>query len=354
MRHPLVLIILSHIREFYRSPSSLFWVYGFPVILSLILGTAFKPREPEPLRIAVVQTGDDTADRLAEEWGKKEFPTKLSFVVVPEADALKQLRTGKVSLVMYPDASAAGKVRLTWDERQANRQSVLARTVVEWQLQREANPNLPVPPLDQIPEESGGRYIDFLIPGLIGNNLMGGGMFGVGFYIVDLRVRKLLKRFLATPMRKTDFMLGIMLTRLMFVLIDVSVLLGIAHIPYFGVQVHGNWLALGVLILLAGACFTGMGLLVASRASTIETATGLMNAVMLSQWLLSGVFFSSDSFPQWLQPFIKILPLTAVNDGLRAIINDGAGFEALLWPLLVCGTWGGIGFFGAIKLFKWR
>ena len=183
---------------------------------------------------------------------------------------------------------------------------------------------------------------------------MGGGMFGVGFYIVDLRVRKLLKRFLATPMRKTDFMLGIMLTRLMFVLIDVSVLLGIAHIPYFGVQVHGNWLALGVLILLAGACFTGMGLLVASRASTIETATGLMNAVMLSQWLLSGVFFSSDSFPQWLQPFIKILPLTAVNDGLRAIINDGAGFEALLWPLLVCGTWGGIGFFGAIKLFKWR
>lgn len=354
--NPLAQLVLSRIREFLREPAAIFWVYGFPVVLALILGTAFKPRPPAPLKVVVVKTesADDPADRVAAEWGQKVLPVKLEFEAVPEADALNRLRTAKAALVLHPDPSAPTGVRMVWDETQADRKSAVARAAVEWQLLREANPAAAVPPLDQMPEASGGRYIDFLIPGLIGNNLMGGGMFGVGFLIVDMRVRKLLKRFLATPMRKSDFMLSIMLSRLMFTVIDVALILGVAHIPYFGVQVHGNWLVLGVLVLLGGACFAGLGLLVASRVRTLESASGLMNAVMLSQWLLSGVFFPSDTFPQWLQPVIQILPLTALNNGLRAVINDGAGFEALLWPLVVLCGWGGIGFVGAIKLFRWR
>lgn len=366
MRSPLVQLLLTRLREFLREPSAIFWVYGFPLLLAVILGTAFMPREPAPLVVAVVT--DDPDHPLVKEWSEKPLAAKLKFVPVTEAEALRQLRTAKAALILYPEPGAKTKFRMVWDERQSDRKSVLARAVIERQLLAETNPDAPLPAVADIPAESGGRYIDFLIPGLIGNNLMGGGMFGVGFLIVDMRVRKLLKRYLATPMRKSDFMLSIMLSRLGFTVLDVALLLGVAHIPYFGVTVHGNWLALAALVLMGGACFAGMGLLVASRARTLETASGLMNTAMLSQWLLSGVFFPTDGFPDWLKGISNVLPLTALNNGLRAVINDGAGFDALvladpahpsavgvlLSPLVLLGAWGGVGFVGAIKLFKWR
>lgn len=349
---PLAQLILSRIREFYREPAAIFWVYGFPLVLALILGTAFRNRPVESIKVDVV-TADDTREAnqaLAERW--KEKDPRLKVELHSEAEALDRLRTAKTALVVTPDATAAGGYRVVADDNQPG--SVLARAAVDVLTLREANPNAPLPEAAQMADESGGRYIDFLFPGLIGTNLMGGGLFGVGFLIVDMRVRKLLKRYLATPMRKSDFMLSIMLSRLLFTLLEIVVLLGVAQLPYFGVKVHGNWLALAVMVVMGGGCFAGMGLLVASRARTLETASGLMNAVMLPQWLLSGVFFSSDNFPSWLQPLIQLLPLTALNNGLRAVINDGAGFEALLWPLVVLGVWGGLGFVGAVKLFRWR
>jgi ABC-2 type transport system permease protein len=348
----LIQLLLTRLREFLREPSAIFWVYGFPLLLAVVLGTAFMPREPDPLTVAVVT--DDPNHPLISKWGGKTLSTKLKFVATSEVDAVKQLRTGKAALIFRPDAADPDKFDMTWDEKQTDRKSVLARTAVERQLFAEAHPDTPLPPANQQPEESGGRYIDFLIPGLIGNNLMGGGMFGVGFLIVDMRVRKLLKRYLATPMKKSDFMLSILLSRLVFTVLDVALLLGVAHLPFFGVKVHGNWLALGVLVFLGGACFAGIGLIVASRARTLETASGLMNFVMMSQWLLSGVFFSTDGFPDWLKVVSNFFPLTWLNNGLRAVINDGAGFEALLWPVVVLGGWGVVSFFGAIKLFKWR
>ena len=348
----LVQLLLTRLREFLREPSAIFWVYGFPLLLAVILGTAFMPRDPDPLPVAVVT--DDPAHPLVAAWNSKPLATKLKFAAATEPDALKQLRTAKAALVLYPDAAQPGGFRVVWDEKQGDRKSVLAKAAIERRLFEDAHPDTPLPSATQQAEESGGRYIDFLIPGLIGNNLMGGGMFGVGFLIVDMRVRKLLKRYLATPMRKSDFMLSILLSRLAFTVLDVALLLGVAHIPYFGVKVHGNWLALGALVLLGGACFAGIGLVVASRARTLETASGLMNFVMMSQWLLSGVFFPTDAFPEWLKVVSALFPLTWLNNGLRAVINDGAGFEALLWPAVVLGGWGGVCFFGAIKLFRWR
>jgi ABC-type multidrug transport system permease subunit len=350
--NPLAQLILARIREFYREPAAIFWVYGFPLVLALILGTAFRNRPVEAIRVDVV-TADDAREAnqaLAERW--KEKDQRLKVELRPEEEALDRLRTAKTALVVSPDPAAPGGYRVIADANQPG--SVLARAAVDVLILREANPAAALPEATPMPEESGGRYIDFLFPGLIGTNLMGGGLFGVGFLIVDMRVRKLLKRYLATPMRKTDFMLSIMLSRLLFTLLEIVVLLGVAQLPYFGVKVHGNWAALAVMVVMGGGCFAGMGLLIASRARTLETASGLMNAVMLPQWLVSGVFFSSDTFPSWLQPLIQILPLTALNNGLRAVINDGAGFEALLWPLVTLGAWGGVGFAGAIKLFRWR
>lgn len=350
--HPLSQLILSRVREFYREPAAIFWVYGFPLVLALILGTAFRNRPVESIKVDVVAADDTRADAeaLAERWGERD--PRLKIELHPEGEALDRLRTAKTALVLRPDPSAPARYRTVVDENQPG--SVLAKAAVDVLVLREANPDAPLPEGEQMAEASGGRYIDFLMPGLIGTNLMGGGLFGVGFLIVDMRVRKLLKRYLATPMRKTDFMLSIMLSRLLFTFTEIVVLLGVAHLPYFGLWVHGDWLALILLVVLGGACFAGLGLLVASRARTLETASGLMNAFMLPQWLLSGVFFSSENFPPWLQPVIQILPLTALNNGLRAVINDGRGFDALLWPVLVLGFWGGVGFVGAIKLFRWR
>jgi ABC-2 type transport system permease protein len=361
---PLAQLILSRIREFLREPAAIFWVYGFPLVLALILGTAFRNRPIEAIKIDVVTTDATRADALAlaERWQEKD--PRLKVELHPEADALDRLRTAKTSLVLTPDSTAAAKYRVVTDDNQPG--SVLAKAAVDTLILREANPAAAVPEAAQMADASGGRYIDFLFPGLIGTNLMGGGLFGVGFLIVDMRVRKLLKRYLATPMKKSDFMLSIMLSRLLFVFSEIGVMLAVAHIPYFGVTVHGNWVVLILLIVLGGACFSGVGLLIASRVRTLETASGLMNAFMLPQWLVSGVFFSADTFPAFLQPLIKLLPLTALNNGLRAVINDGGGFESLVlppggqWydvlfsPLVVLGAWGGLGFVGAIKLFKWR
>ncbi|MCU0706114.1 MAG: ABC transporter permease [Fimbriiglobus sp.] len=364
---PLSQLVLSRIREFLREPAAIFWVYGFPLVLAFILGTAFRNRPVESIKIDVVVTDETRAEgeKLVARW--KEKDPRLKVELNSEADALDRLRTAKTSLVVTPDPAASARYRTVADDNQPG--SVLAKAAADVLILREANPDAKVPEATQAVDQSGGRYIDFLVPGLIGTNLMGGGLFGVGFLIVDMRVRKLLKRYLATPMRKSDFMLSIALSRLLFTLIEIALLLGVAHLPApvgFGLTVHGNWLVLGLLVLLGGGCFAGVGLLIASRVRTLETASGFMNAFMLPQWLVSGVFFSSDTFPAWLQPLIQLLPLTALNNGLRAVVNDGAGFEALLlapgghWtgvffsPLVVLGAWGGVGFFGAIKLFKWR
>ena len=352
MNRPLVQLILSRIREFYREPAAIFWVYGFPLVLALALGLAFPNRPVESIQMDVVAAtpGDrEAAEQLAARW--RERDSRLKIEVSDEATARNRLRTAKTSLVLIPDPIAPTKFRYVIDENQPG--SVLARAAVDNLVLRGQDEKAKVPEAEQMPNESGGRYIDVLMPGLVGTNLLGGGLFGVGFLIVDMRVRKLLKRFLATPMRKTDFMLALMASRLLFTIIEIIVLLTAAYF-FFGVKVHGNLIALAILIFLGGACFAGMGLLIASRAKTLETATGLMNAFMLPQWVLSGVFFSAGNFPAVVQPIIQVLPLTALINGLRAVVNDGAGFGAIWQPVLILTVWGVVSFFLALKLFRWR
>jgi ABC-type multidrug transport system permease subunit len=174
----------------------------------------------------------------------------------------------------------------------------------------------------------------------------------VGFVTVDMRIRKLLKRFVATPMRRTDFLAGVMLSRLLFLVPEVLILLVFAWLA-FGVVIYGNLLSVAFLILLGAVTFAGLGLLVASRAKTLEAVSGLMNLVMLPMWLLSGIFFSSDRFPAAAQPFIQVLPLTALNNSLRAVMQEGASL-ASQWPEVAnLSVWAVVTFALALKLFRW-
>ena len=304
-------LTLARFREFYREPAALFWVYGFPLILAFTLGLAFR-EHPVPASTIDIELDPDHSDfseRLRE---ALSADPGLKVAVHDEATCRQRLRTSKSELIVVPRPGTPAGAEFRYDATRS--ESVLARNAADRALLRAANRRAPVVPETAV-TEPGGRYIDFLVPGLLGINLLGGGLFGVGFVAADLRVRKLLKRFLATPMRRSDFLLSLMLSRLIFTLIDIALLLGVAYWA-FDIRVRGNPLAFLVLIAAGGVSFAGLGLLVGSRARTIETVAGLVNAVMLPMYVLSGVFFSAARFPDWMQPFIRVLPLTALNDGL--------------------------------------
>ncbi len=332
--HPLYQLTLCRIREFFREPAAIFWVYGFPLLLAVALGTAFRNRPVERIRVDLVDASLKSS---------LESDPRLEITVSSEVEARNRLRTAKTDLVVVEPN------RYLLDPNRP--ESVLAKNAVD-NVRLRATANTP-PPVEESMTEPGSRYIDFLIPGLIGINLMGGGLFGVGFVVVDLRVRKLLKRYLATPMRKTDFLLSLMLSRLLFTFVEMLLLVGFAWLV-FDITIRGSLLAFAVLVTIGGFAFAGLGLLIACRAKTIETVSGLMNAIMLPMYIFSGVFFSSERFPEEIQPVLKALPLTQLIDGLRAVMNDGAGFAAILIPCAVLAAWGVAAFAIALRYFRWR
>lgn len=337
-------LVLSRIRLFLREPEAIFWVYGFPILMLVCLGIAFRDNPKDQIVVDVVGQGD------LKSWEQKFAGDSRFQVKVAPEEWRKRLQAGKADLVVEVAEDARGGYRL-WEEPRRT-ESRLARNAVEAALLRAESPDWQAPDVRQL-DQAGSRYIDFLLPGMIGMGLMGGGLWGIGFVVVDMRVRKLLKRFLATPMRRSDFLLALMLSRLMFTLADVAVLVVFGYFV-FGVHCQGSYLQLTAAVLLGGAAFAGIGLLVASRAQTIETATGLMNLVMLPMWVLSGVFFSSERFPEAMQPLINLLPLTALNQLLRGIMLDGDSLVRL-WPqVAIMAGYAVLAFPVALKIFRWR
>ena len=261
----------------------------------------------------------------------------------------KRLRNGKTDLTIAPAPDGGYDL---WDE--PNRpETIVARYAAESLLTRQAAGSA-APKFDERHlDETGTRYIDWFIPGLLGMNLMGGGLWGVGYVLADMRIRKLLKRFLATPMKRRDFLLSIMFSRMLFTIPEVLILLLFAWLV-FDVKNQGSLGALVFLVVYGATSFSGLGLLVASRAKTLESISGLMNLVMLPMWIVSGVFFSSERFPDAVQPIIKALPLTAMNDALRGVMLEGKSLTELGWELGVLAVWGVVPFVIALKIFRWR
>jgi ABC-type multidrug transport system permease subunit len=273
----------------------------------------------------------------------------LEVSLLSDSAAAEALRTGEVALVAAP--LAGGRVEYRYDDTRP--ESRIARLAVGDALQRAAGRRDPVPVSDRLVHERGSRYIDFLVPGLLGMNLMGSGIWGVGFAIVDARKKRLLKRLIATPMSRPQFLASFVLSRLTLLVIEVGLLLGFGALV-FGVPLRGSLAVLVTICLVSSLAFTSLGLLVASRVQTMEGASGLMNLVMLPMWIFSGVFFSASRFPDSLQPFIQALPLTAVVDALRANILRGAGWGTIAPEIAIIMAWLGVSFFLALKLFRWR
>ncbi|MFZ0138646.1 MAG: ABC transporter permease [Candidatus Sulfotelmatobacter sp.] len=339
-------LLMARMLELRREPEVVFWVFVFPLLLALGLGIAFRNKPAEASSVAIVSgAGAQEAEALL-----RSSPKHASFKVdVLGSDAARKgFRLGKYDLVIEPDGS--GGLRYRYDP--ARPESVLARAEADDALQAAAGRRDVVATSVVTSSEPGSRYIDFLIPGLLGMNLMNSGMWGIGFALVDMRQRKLLKRFVGTPMRRSDFLLALMSSRLVLMIIEIALLLTLG-VLVFHMKVLGSLFSILLLGAAGALCFGGVGLVTASRAQKIESVSGLMNLVMMPMWIFSGVFFSYERFPAAIQPLIKALPLTALTDALRASILEGTPLIHQ-WPqLLVMFLWGGISFVLALRWFRW-
>jgi ABC-type multidrug transport system permease subunit len=339
-------LLMARSKELKREPEVIFWVFAFPVLLALGLGIAFRNKPTDVTSIAVV-AGPQAQSLIDMLQGSPQKSTIHAEVLDRQA-ALKGFRLGKYDLIVTPAQN--GGFHYHYDP--ARQESVLSRAEVDDVLQASAGRKNPLPTSATPSSEPGSRYIDFLIPGLLGMNLMNSGMWGIGFALVDMRQRKLLKRFVATPMRRSDFLFALLGSRLLLMVIEIALLLGFG-VLFFHMRVLGSIVVIVLLGTIGALTFGGLGLLTASRAQKIESISGLINVVMMPMWIFSGVFFSYERFPSVVQPFIKALPLTALNDALRATILEGASLAAQSSRLAVLFLWGGVSFLLALRMFRW-
>lgn len=335
-------LTLSRMREFLREPEAVFWVFLFPVLLAIVLGFAFREKPPDRIPIGVTASPGAETARAALSRSSSLLPR-----VYAGEEGQEALRTGKISLLVEPGPP----VVFRFDETRP--ESHIARLAADDALQRSAGRSDPLPVRAERVTEKGSRYIDFLVPGLLGMNLMGTSIWSIAFSITTARNRRVLKRLVATPMHRGDYLLSQILGRMMFLLPEVLLIAGFGWL-LFDVPMRGSHLLLLALCLLGAMSFCGLGLLIASRVRTIEGASGLANLVMLPMWLLSGVFFSAERFPDAVQPLIRALPLTALNEALRAITNEGRGVVAIAPQLAILAAWGIVSFAIALKIFRWK
>jgi ABC-2 type transport system permease protein len=341
-RHPLIELTLTRLREFVREPEAMFWTFVFPVVMSLVMAVAFPSRgaQPVPVGIADGEAAAGLRHTLANAPG-------ISVRNVPRGGEQRALREGDVHVIVVPTDPPS------YQFDAARTESRTARLVVDDALKRAWGRVDPWVAREEPVDVPGSRYIDWLIPGIIGMGIMSNGMWGVGFSIVQARMRKLLKRMVASPMQKREYLLAQLLARLLFLAPEVAVPLWFGVLA-FGMPVNGSITAIVVVTLIGALAFGALGLLLGSRARTFEAVSGLMNMAMLPMWLLSGVFFSASNFPETFQPAIQALPLTALVDALRAVVLEGATLQGVFGELVVLTLWTVVPFTIALRIFKWR
>ncbi|HKP28286.1 MAG TPA: ABC transporter permease [Gemmatimonadales bacterium] len=341
--HPLFQLTKVRFLEFLREPEALFWVFIFPVLLTAGLGLAFRTRAPEQVKIGVLDGPRAAAVAATLGADKRVVVQQLS-----DSGAAQSLRTAKIAVLVIP-----GESGITYRFDDTRPESRVARSMADDILQRGAGRADPLVVNEEQVRERGSRYIDFLVPGMLGMNLMGTGIWGVGFAIVDQRRKKLLKRLIATPMSRSHYLASFGLSRFIWLVLEVAMLVG-TGLLIFGVPLRGSIGTLALVSFLSAAMFGGIGLLIAARPKTIEGASGIMNLVMLPMWVFSGVFFNSSNFPDAMQPFIQALPLTASVNALRSVMLEGTPLVGLGQELLVMGGWLVLSFVVALKLFRWK
>jgi ABC-2 type transport system permease protein len=346
-------LTLARFREFLREPEAVFWTFVFPLMLAGGLAIAFRDKAPEQSIIAMVTPTSDDANgqraAAALQTAAAATQSPLRFRTIPSDSVADLLRTGTAALVVI----SKGRDGLEYRFDAARPESRAARQLTDDLLQRANGRADPVRVADVTVSERGSRYIDFFVPGLLGMNIMGSSIWSLAFAIVTQRNKKLLKRLAATPMSRLEYLLSFVISRLAFLILEVAVLLAFGRFV-LDVPIRGSLGAVAVVTVVGAAAFSAIGLLVSSRSRTVEGVSGLTNLVMLPMWIFSGVFFASSNFPAAIQPVVQALPLTALVNGLRAVMLQGAGLSGVLPQLSVLGVYLVVGLLVALKVFRWQ
>lgn len=343
---PVVELVLDRLRQFHREPEVVFWVYFFPLILIAGLGVAFSQDQTRPAVVRVAAADTAEAERVAAIAGS-DASIETEVVGLDEVETAGRGGEWDVTVVVEADGAIAYRL----DPRQPEAAAVRER--VDRAIQEAAGRRDAVTTRTVEVRAPGSRYVDWLVPGLLGLNVMSSSMWGVGFAAVDLRMRKLLKRLRATPMRRSDFLGSLLAARLVFLTLEVVVILIFARV-LFGTPIVGSVFAVGILCLLGAAAFAAISLLAGARADKIETISGYLNVVQVPMWLLSGVFFDSGRYPDVFQPLIRALPLTHLNEALRAVMLRGAGLGEQGTAVAALAVWTIIPFIAALRRFRWQ
>jgi ABC-2 type transport system permease protein len=332
-------LTMVRFRLFLREPEAIFWIFIFPILLAVGLGIAFRNRPADVFQVGA--TTSQLTEALAADTG-------LKAVTMNVADGTRALATGSILLLVTktPDG-------VSYEYDPTNPDARNARMVADRAIQTAAGRREAVHAENQLVHETGSRYIDFVVPGLLGMNLMGSAIWGMGFSIVESRQKKLLKRLVASPMPRWQYLASYLLSRLSMLVIEVVGFLGFARLV-FGVPFRGSMFQLGLLCVLTSLAFSALGLLVASRATTMEAASGLMNLVMLPMWILSGVFFSATRFPAVIQPVVRALPLTAAIEALRGNMLQGTNLGQQMVQIGILLAWLVVAFAISLRIFRWR
>jgi ABC-type multidrug transport system permease subunit len=329
----------ARFRLYLREPEAIFWTFVFPILLAIGLGIAFRNRPADVLPVGA--TTPQLTQALAADKG-------LTVTNLDEAAGTHALATGQILLLAIQQPAG---VAYKFDD--TNPDARVARLVADRAIQTAAGRREALSVKNDPVHEAGARYIDFVVPGLLGMNLMGTAMWGIGFSIVDARQKKLLKRMVASPMPRWQFLASFLLSRLVLLVLEVVFFLGFAWLA-FGVPFRGPLWQLALLCILSSLVFAALGLLVSSRARTIEAVSGLMNLVMMPMWILSGIFFSATRFPAVVQPLVRVLPLTAANDALRGNMLQGLSLGQMIAPVAILVAWAVAAFAVSLRIFRWR
>jgi ABC-2 type transport system permease protein len=345
-------LVLINFRNFFREPGALFWSFAFPIAMAWVLGIAFSGTPERKFKILVA--GDSTLKKLypaeAQHSFIKEIGTgtgliaKAEFTVASEKEIQDALKKGLC--ILYIDLQK-GQPVCHYDP--GNSEAVNLYLMLDRELAIQSGEKRYA--TEKITTK-GIRYIDFLIPGLLAMGIMNSCVWGISWYLIELRMKKLLRRMMATPMKKSSFILSHFITRLCLTVFESCTLVLFGWL-FFDLQMTGSLIALILLYLSGILAFGGIGLILASRTQSTHVANGLINAVVLPMTIVSGIFFSYQSFPEWMIPLIKILPLTILADSVRAIFNQGAGIAEMMVPCSVLSFIGLLFYFIGLKIFKW-
>lgn len=365
-------LILAHFKEIIREPGVIFWGIVFPILMALGLGIAFTKKGDQIRSVAVIDgSGSVTAqltllDQLFNQQGKTvpaegQLPSRYEFTLLSEKtgnvtfrftptdweNAMILLKRGNIDLILE---LADKNVKYHFDPLKPEAQLLY--------LQLSKNLNSPTESNIGTEEEiapltlTGTRYIDFLIPGLIAMGIMMSCLWGISYGIIDKRSKKLLRRMIATPMKRSWFLISLITVRAGMNFLEAGLLFLFAWL-FFHISIQGNMLTLAVMFIAGNISFSGIAILASCRTANTEIGNGLINAVVLPMMVLSGIFFSYHNFPDWSIPFIQKLPLTLLADGIRSIFIEGASLSDIYFPSLILGVTGILFFSVGLKIFKW-